>query len=221
MGMNMKIALAIGVASLGLLATTASAERGDWIIRAGATMVDPTGSIKVDFGDGAGGTVPATIEADDKVGFGFNFTYMFADNWGFELLAALPFKHDIRVTVPDGSFVPLTVEQIPPTLSIQYHFSPNATIRPYVGVGLNYTEFSNEEFDPEEFDPVEVGSSTGFAAQVGADFGPGENWLINVDIRYIDMEPEIRSLDEDGDVYERIDFPVDPIVYSLMIGYRF
>ncbi|XLM23340.1 OmpW family protein, partial [Chromobacterium piscinae] len=33
------------------------------------------------------------------------------------------------------------VSVLPPTLTLQYHFMPEATFRPYVGAGINYTRF--------------------------------------------------------------------------------
>ena len=32
---------------------------------------------------------------------------------------------------------------LPPTLTVQYHFLPEAKIRPYVGAGINYTRISS------------------------------------------------------------------------------
>ena len=50
---------------------------------------------------------------------------MLCDNIGLEVLAATPFSHDIDAT---GSIAGLgkiaEVKQLPPTVSLQYHFTP-------------------------------------------------------------------------------------------------
>jgi outer membrane protein len=53
------------------------------------------------------------------------------------LLAALPFKHEVRL---DGQMAATTM-QLPPVLGVNDHFLPDAKVSPFVGVGLNYTHF--------------------------------------------------------------------------------
>lgn len=66
----------------------------------------------------------------------FNGTYLFAAHWGVELLAALPFEHNINL---NGGGAVAETKHLPPTLSLQYHFNPDDSWRPYMGAGLNYT----------------------------------------------------------------------------------
>lgn len=71
---------------------------------------------------------------------------MIKENIAIELLAATPFSHDIKGT---GALAGVgkvgETKQLPPTLSVQYHFSPKASVRPYVGAGINYTIFFSEK----------------------------------------------------------------------------
>jgi len=87
---------------------------------------------KSDNGDILGG---ADVNVDDKTGFAFTLGYRFHDKMGVELLAALPFKHDLQVDgVTDG-----TTKHLPPTLTLQYYplGGTQARVQPYVGAGIN------------------------------------------------------------------------------------
>lgn len=241
---NTRIAVAAAIYGLGLAAALAApaamAAKGDWIIRGGATMVDPK-SKSLNIGDLTDVEDVVVLEnaylnVDDKVGFGFNVTYMMTDNLGIELLAAAPFKHDVNLCGnppgESGGCVKLaTVEQLPPTLSLQWHFLPEGTFRPYVGIGFNWTMFSSEEWNSAlqtELDNLGLGDtslslddSTGFEAEVGMDFAIGEKWLINGSIRYIDMSSDVKVKDSTGASAKLGTVDLNPMVYSIMLGYKF
>ena len=126
-----------------------------------------------------------------------------------EVLAAAPFNHDIEVA---GSDVAET-KHLPPTVSAQYHFIPNGKVRPYVGLGVNYTLFFEEDIDGAD---LELDASVGLAAQVGIDFDIGENMFLNVDVRYIDIETDAEVGGVDIGTVE-----IDPIVAGVHVGWRF
>jgi outer membrane protein len=137
-------------------------EGSPWLVRVGATTVDP----KSNNSD--------IVNVDDSTSLTFNVTYMFTPNWGFEVLAALPFEHDLRLT--DGTLVGST-EHLPPTFSLQYHFAPDAWVQPYIGLGLNYTTFMSESLSgPLEGSDLKLSDSTGLAFQLGVDFMLNDTW---------------------------------------------
>jgi outer membrane protein len=234
------VASALGLA---VAAIPAQAEQGDWLLRGGVTMVSPkSGNLKLgDLGD-----VPdlgisisnASLEVDDGTSFGFTITYMMTDNWAIDLLAAYPFKHDInlKATITDGVLTETSsgrigeTEHLPPTLSLQYYFMPDSAFNPYIGVGLNMTMFSGEKLTSDAQDlfdalgltnaKLSLDTSTGVAGQIGADFNFGSGWLLNADIRYIDIGTKAKIKTDEGTASLGT-VNIDPIVYSLMIGYRF
>jgi outer membrane protein len=64
-------------------------------------------------------------------------------NIAAELILTYPQKHDVELGGTDiGS-----VKHLPPTLTLQYHFNPTGTVRPYVGLGVNYTRFTSVDLD--------------------------------------------------------------------------
>ncbi len=113
--------------------------KGDWIFRLGASQVNPQNQ-NLSLGDGV------YVVADSDVSLTGTVTYMITDHIGTELLLAYPFTHglDLKGDGWGGDRIGY-VDQLPPTLSVQWHFNPEGVIRPYVGVGLNWTLFSNEK----------------------------------------------------------------------------
>jgi len=203
MKITLKAAAYVAIAlSMGLANTAIAFEPGDWLIRAGVSRVDP----KSENDD--------VVSVSDSTSATFNFTYMMTDIWGLELLLAYPFEHDI--TLMDRTEIGST-KQLPPTLSIQYHFRPTQKFQPYWGVGLNYTTFSSEKTTgPIEGTRLSLGASWGWAGQVGFDVLMNDDWFFNLDVRYISMDTKATL---DGVSLGTVN--LDPWVYGAHIGYRF
>ena len=143
-----------------------------------------------------------------------NFSYMVTDNWAVELLAAYPFKHDIELN--DGTKVGST-KHLPPTVSLQYHFLPSAKVQPYIGVGVNYTDFFSEQTTgPLEGTNLKLNSSWGMSGEIGVDIPLNDQWFFNLDVRYIDIETKaVLDGNSLGDV------AIDPWVYGVHVGFTF
>jgi outer membrane protein len=177
-------------------------ERGDWLIRGGFHTVDP----KSDNGD--------VVEVKDDTMFTFNITYMLSPNWGLELLAALPFEHEIALV--DGPTVAST-KQLPPTFSAVYHFLPERQFQPYVGLGVNVTLFFDEDTrGPLAGADLDLDNSVGAAAVAGLDVDLGSNWFMNVDVRYLDIDTDAKL---NGVKLETV--KIDPWAFGVNVGYRF
>ncbi len=179
-------------------------EDGQWIFRAGVGQVAPkSGNL----------SEPIALEVDNGTSLTLNGTYMFTSNWAFDILGAWPFKHDVKA----GDTTIAEVEHLPPTFSLQYHFLPDSQFQPYAGLGLNYTTFISEDFVVEGIgDSLSLDDSFGVAAQLGADWTFNEKWLLNFDVRWINIESDLSI---DGAPIGTVE--IDPWVYSLNVGYRF
>ena len=178
-------------------------EKGDWLLRVGVGHVDPKSS----NGDIA--------SVDSGTALVFNGTYFFTPNVGFEILAATPFSHDIKLAA-DGTKVGET-KHLPPTFSLQYHFDTAGAFNPYVGAGLNYTLFFDEDTEgPLAGTSLKLDDSFGIAAQLGADFAVSETVSLNFDVRWIDINTDAEL---DGVALEEVE--IDPMVYSLTAVWKF
>jgi outer membrane protein len=192
-------ALAVGALS------NAHATDDPWVLRFGAHVVNP----KSDNGQLAG--MKASISSDTKPTV--SVEYLLTPSLGVELLAAVPFKHDVRL---DGVTAAST-KQLPPTLGVNYHFMPDATVSPFIGAGLNYTYFfSTKGQGPLQGAHVKIDNSWGAAAHAGIDVQLSPKWLLTADLRWIGISGDVRVNGVKVGTAK-----VDPLVYGLSFGYRF
>lgn len=222
--------------ALALAAPFAQAfEAGDIIVRAGAITVDPhEDSSDINhavLGDVAGSK--ATLDSNTQLGL--NFAYMLTDKVGIELLAATPFSHEVGVkgvsaftNIPglDGKLA--DIKHLPPTLSVVYYpLSGASAFQPYVGAGINYTTFFQEDLSSarkaQGFSSLELDDSFGLALQVGADYMLNDKWMVNAQVRYIDIDTEatVKGPTALGVQKTKVDVDVDPFVYMVGLGYKF
>ncbi|WP_100644184.1 OmpW family outer membrane protein [Alteromonas facilis] len=230
-----KTTLALALAAIAIAPSAFAYEKGDMLVRGGLTTVAPDDSssnILVGGADFAlGGQTVGGVNVDNNTQLGLNFAYFFADNWNVEVLAATPFSHDIGI----GGGINLgSTKHLPPTVTANYFFADkDAQFQPYVGVGLNYTIFFDEEFNGATVDVIEgatggavisdldLDASLGFSVQVGADYFIDKNMFINASVRYIDIETEA-SFKVNGSDLGKIDtVTIDPWVYTISVGYKF
>jgi len=204
-------------------------DAGTWILRAGVGTVAPDSNNYVEND----GVTTTTVSVDDGTSLTLSGTYMFSPHWGFDILAAYPFNHDVKLSVVDNAdpvFNAVSIkagetDQLPPTFSIQYHLLPDANFQPYIGAGLNWTTFFNSKVTQQLTDAtgitgITLDDSFGAALQVGADWVFSNSWLINFDVRWIDIDSDLSASDgtTEADVGT---LNIDPWVYAINIGYRF
>jgi outer membrane protein len=189
-------------------------QKGDWLVRAGIGQVSPN-----DSSDAFSGVPGGEVSVNDNAQFAFNVTYMLTDRVGVELLGALPFKHEIK---GDGTLSGAgklgETRQLPPTVTVQYHFSPTATTRPYVGAGINYTTFFDEDTSGAiAAADLSLSDSVGLALEAGVDMDITQKTFFNVAVWYIDIETEAKVSGGVG----KADVTIDPWVVFAGLGWRF
>ena len=201
-------------------ASPAAAAQGDWLVRLRGIVIDPqSGSSGVEPSFPNGGVSVNTVVVPE-----LDFTYMATNNIGFELILATS-KNNINGT---GSLEPVgtlaTTWVLPPTLTAQYHFAPAAKVRPYVGVGINWTiYYSSGASDalvsavgPTE---VDLSNSVGVAFQGGIDIDISPKVFLNFDIKYITMGTNATLTS--GALVNTVDVDINPLVFGFGIGTRF
>lgn len=206
--------IATALLTTGFTSSALAHQAGDIIVRAGVAAVTPNESSPVvaDI---------AEFSVSNNTQLGLNFGYMLTDNIGIELLAASPFSHDISL----GSLGKIAeTKHLPPTLVAQYYFGDaNSKLRPYVGVGVNFTNFFDNEFTQEAKDlglsELSLSNSWGAAAQVGIDYQMNDNWLINASVWYAQISTDVTF--NLGDAPQKVETDIDPWVYMVSVGYTF
>lgn len=173
-------------------------------IRARIIDVDPVVDSSVNIG--------GTVDADNAFTPEVDFTYFFTNNIAAELIAATS-KHDVSY---NGSTDLGEAWVLPPTLTLQYHFTPDSKFSPYVGAGLNYSIFYSEDA-ATGFNNLKVGNGVGYALQAGADYWINDNWGVNLDVKKIFLNVDAKL--NDGAI--RADIDMDPWVFGAGVSYRF
>lgn len=216
----MDIRSIIAAALLAALSSGAQAKQGDFLVRARAIIVAPnesTGGVNPTFPTGR-------LGVDDSFAPELDFTYFVTNHLGVELIAATT-KHSAtgRAALTGvGKIADTWV--LPPTLTLQYHFAPQAKIRPYVGAGINYTIFYNSRAAKSLEDAIgstKVGlsDSVGYAFQTGVDVDVTKRVFLNFDVKYINIES--RAYLTTGALQNNVRVDLNPVVAGVGVGMRF
>lgn len=195
-----KASLIIALAALGAVSGSAMAQQSPWMVRARAVYLDPADKSSPDI------DVSVSTKTIPEV----DISYFFTPNWAAELVLTYPQKHDVSLS---GTKVG-TFKHLPPTLTVQYHFTPEAKFSPYLGAGVNYTRISQVDLAGGAADLEK--DSFGFALQAGVDYKLDKNWSLNLDVKKV----QIRSdLSIGGTKISTV--KVDPWLIGVGVGYRF
>lgn len=223
---------AIVAASTVLSGQAMAREAGDIIVRLGAATVDPSGVDSDEITLNGAGLDAEISSIDSNTQLGLTVTWMATDKIGLDLLAATPFDHDIRADGLEGLGIRKVGEtsHLPPTLSVQYHpmGGSDANFQPFVGVGLNYTTFFDEDASKElenslgEKYDLDLEDSWGLAVQAGVDYFVTDNIALNATVWWIDIETDATLKGKDsGNKIKADSVDIDPWVYMVGIGYKF
>lgn len=181
---------------------------GSWMIRARAIGIvpDETSSII-----GAPGEARFSNEVVPEV----DFSYFFTNNIAAELILATA-KHTAKDNLTAGGSVDVgSAWVLPPTLTLQYHFTDFTWGKPYVGAGVNYTMYYSEKAGA--ISEPDIHDSWGWALQAGVDVPVSDRWSWNFDVKKIYTGADATW--NDGAINGDID--LDPWVIGTGIAYRF
>jgi outer membrane protein len=203
-----KIAMLLAsVSTLSLAAPFATAQESPWLVRVRAVNISPDNKSDPVGGVGASDRLTVSSKTIPEV----DISYFFTPNWAAELVLTYPQKHDVRL---DGQTIG-SFKHLPPTLLAQYHFTPASTFSPYVGAGINYTRISDVNL-------LNGGArleshSIGGALQAGFDVKLDRHWLINFDVKKVQIRSDV--LAADGAKLSTV--KIDPWLIGVGVGYRF
>lgn len=198
---RMVSALALTSALAALAAPALAQQQGDWTVGAGIANVNPK--------SGNGTLAGAAADIGDGSALSLTVEYFFRENWGVELLAATPFEHDVRL---NGGYA-ASAKQLPPTISVNYHFPTAGKVKPFVGLGLNYTTFFEEE---TALGNLKLDDSFGVAVNAGADYQISDRGALRFNLRWMDIDSDATL---NGAAIGTAE--IDPVVVNLAYVHRF
>lgn len=189
--------LVAGVAS-SVMAQTAS--EGSWLVRARAVHLDMSNKDSTGLG----------LAVNNKTIPEVDVTYFFTPNIAAELILTVPQEQKVY---SNGTQIG-TFKHLPPTLLAQYHFTGLPGYKPYVGVGINYTDISKVNLlgGAATLD----NDSWGGALQAGVDIPLDKNWSINLDVKKVYIKSRVYAGGLNAGTLK-----LDPVLAGVGIGYRF
>ena len=166
----------------------AQAADGKWMMRGRALYVSP---------DASGDDGVSDVDVDGQLTFEVDFTRFFGKHLGLELILATA-SHNVTL---DGDSLG-SVSLLPPSLTAQWHFMPDAKVKPYVGVGLNATFFYETTGGIEDLD---FSTSFGYVLNAGLDWKVGSTTYLNFDLKQIGLESDVEF---EGESVGRTAYPL-------------
>jgi outer membrane protein len=191
-----------------------------WMIRVRTLGVLTRNSGNVDQVAGSG------LATSDTVVPELDITYFFNKNWAAELILGVT-KHHVTgtgVAATNGLDVG-KAWLLPPTLTLQYHFTEFGAFKPYIGAGVNYTVFFSQTAGNVANGAGVIVTSSKLkntfapAAQIGFDYMIDKHWGFNVDVKKLWLRPEWDGNSNVGALTGKVN--IDPWLIGAGVTYKF
>jgi outer membrane protein len=197
-----------------------------WMIRVRALGVlpDSSGSTVNVFGVPALSSPNSSLSIRSSVVPELDVSYFFTRNIAAELILGVT-PHTIWGT---GTLAGLDVGKawlLPPSLTLQYHFTNFGAFIPYVGAGVNYTMFFSETPGNVPINGLAVtglgiNNKVGAVSQAGFDYMFDRHWGANFDVKKIWLEPSYTAYVNNAiPVTGRAN--IDPWLVAAGVTYKF
>ena len=232
--------LTASVLALACLGSGAASAQTEWLagttVRMGYTHVAPNSSAT----EATGPLLPGppsgvSLKVDNQSTLCFSLARDIDPNVEVELALGLPPTHDIRAQLSpalpahiqnlNGAVI-AKVRQIAPTLFVNYKFGEaSSAFRPFVGVGVNYTNFDKRESTalgnqlnggPTD---IRLTDSWGLAAQAGLSYRLSDKWSLNAAVATARVKTHLTATT--AGLARKIDIRFRPTVFTLSAGYVF
>ena len=141
-----------------------------------------------------------------------------APNMGIELVLGLPptIKAKGAGTVAFLGEV-LSAKNVAPTVLINYHFGDaGSALRPYVGIGINYTRFTDAK-TPYGWQ-VSLSDSWGLAGQIGLDYAMSKQWGLFASLGAAQVKSDLVAV---GASVLRSTIDFRPVTFAAGVAYKF
>ncbi|KUM23144.1 hypothetical protein AU467_34245 [Mesorhizobium loti] len=163
------------------------------------------------------GVPGSSLSYSDTVTPELDISYFFTDNIAAELILGATYANiDGEGTIDELGKIG-KAWLLPPTLTLQYHFTNFGAFRPYVGAGVNYTIFYNQ--DVGSADALDVKNTFGAALQVGFDYMVDGHWGVNFDAKKLFLKPDFDVTVNGAKLTGKA--ALDPWLIGAGVTYRF
>ena len=189
---------------------TAFKSAGKWLIGLKVLNLDPDVVSATSIGG------EATVD-DDTVPE-LDIRYFITDNIAIEAILGTTEHNVAAVGTALGNVNLGTVKVLPPTFTLQYHFNSESRFLPYIGAGINYTFFYDD--NPGDAVGISYKDDFGFALNIGFDYVINENNYFNIDIKKYTLSTDT-VIDAGAAGIATASVDLDPLAISIGYGWRF
>ncbi|NIE55516.1 MULTISPECIES: OmpW family outer membrane protein [unclassified Burkholderia] len=167
---------------------------------------------------------------------GITTEYYVTDNLGVAMLLGMPLKVNL---IGDGTLQKYgtlgTTRPMPPAIELRYHFfSAAATFRPYLGIGANYTWFTqvratNSQFVSDSFGPGGSARATLSASwnpvfEIGANYAVTRHWSVGTSVGYMPVKTHLTLYGQTAtgtQIVSKSTLRLNPLSVFLNVAYTF
>ncbi|MCA8276089.1 outer membrane beta-barrel protein [Burkholderia sp. AU30280] len=167
---------------------------------------------------------------------GITTEYYITDNIGVAMLLGMPLKVNL---IGDGTLQKYgtlgTTRPMPPAIELRYHlFSAASKFRPYLGIGANYTWFTqvratNSQFIYDSFGPGGSARATLSASwnpvfELGANYALTRHWSVGTSVNYMPVKTHLTLYGQTATgtpIVSRSTLRLNPLSVFLNVAYTF
>lgn len=167
---------------------------------------------------------------------GITTEYYVTDNLGVAMLLGMPLKVNL---IGDGTLQKYgtlgTTRPMPPAIELRYHlFSATSKFRPYLGIGANYTWFTqvratNSQFVSDSFGPggsarATLSSSWNPVFELGANYAISKHWSVGTSVNYMPVKTNLTLYGQTAtgtQIVSKSTLRLNPLSVFLNVAYTF
>ncbi|OXJ14477.1 OmpW family protein [Burkholderia sp. AU6039] len=167
---------------------------------------------------------------------GITTEYYVTDNLGVAMLLGMPLKVNL---IGDGTLQKYgtlgTTRPMPPAIELRYHlFSATSKFRPYLGIGANYTWFTqvratNSQFVSDSFGPggsarATLSSSWNPVFELGANYAISKHWSVGTSVNYMPVKTRLTLYGQTAtgtQIVSKSTLRLNPLSVFLNVAYTF
>ena len=186
-----------------------------------ATWTDPNGD-----GTFSDGIDDIDVNFDSEQGFGVAVNVFWGSKISTEFAASVV-EPDVAFESTNPAIPAFTagsLEMIPITATLQYHFSPDSRFDPYVGAGAAYVLFDEldaaDDLDDVDLTAIDFDDDVGFVLNAGFSFDFTPNLALYVDGKYVPVSSSATARFATGPGQET-DVDINPLILGVGLGWQF
>jgi outer membrane protein len=184
-----------------LVAGSVAAQESPWLVRARAVNLNMANKDSTGLG----------LTVNDKTIGEVDVSYFLNKNVAAELILSLPQSQNVY---SNGSAIG-GFKHLPPTLTLQYHFTDFQGFKPYLGAGINYTKITGDNVASGAYHLDS--NSYGAAFQAGVDVPLTKQVSLNFDVKKVYIKTDVYN----AAGVNQGTLKLDPVLVGVGVGYRF